>query len=284
MSGGFARRAGLGAAVLLSLASRTRPAEAGAWVLPARRFWGQVSVFGQQTTERYFIDGRRTPYFFDGRNRTMALFGDVRYGLSDRLEVGAQLGAYRLQFDDLSDRRLSSGLGDLRVAARWNVVKRGANVATVGATLKFPTGEFVNDAEVVPVGEGQYDLDLVVEAGHSFWPRRAYLTLAAGYRVRGTNRKNGISPGDEVVWAVEGGHHLLSRLSLKGVVRGLHGLRSTSFGLEIPSLKREAVHVQPGLVWALAAERGIDLSLPFTVRGRNWPAGLSLGLGFYSRF
>jgi hypothetical protein len=276
-------RGGLGAALLLLLAAPPRPAGAGAWVLPARRFWAQVSAFGQETTERYFLDGRRTPYFFEGRNRTMALFGDVRYGLSDRLEVGAQLGVYRLRFDDLSDRRRSTGLGDLRVAARWNVAK-GSTVATVGAVLKFPTGEFVNDAEVVPVGEGQYDVDLTVEAGHSFWPRRAYLTVTAGYRVRGTNRKNGISPGDEVLWAVEGGHHLVSRLSLKGLVRGLHGLRSTSFGLEIPSLKREVVYVQPGLVWELAADRGIDVSLPFTVRGRNWPAGLSVGVGFYSRF
>ncbi len=278
----MARRARL-AGTLVLLAVPAVPAWAGAWVLPAHRAWGQVSVLRQETTERYFLDGDRIPYFFEGRNRTTGLFLDLRYGITDRLEVVAQLPVYRLEFDDLSDRRRSTGVGDLRVACRWNIVT-GSTVATVGAAIKFPTGEFVNDAEVVPVGEGQYDLDVTGEAGHSFWPRPAYASVLAGYRFRGTNDKNGISPGDEFFWSAEAGHRVVSRLGVKAVARGLHGRRSTSFGLEIPTLKREAVYIQPGLVWELAPERGIELSLPFTVKGRNWPAGLSVGLGLYSRF
>ncbi len=270
-------------ATLVLFAAPAVPAWAGAWVLPAHRVWGQVSVFRQETTERYFLDGDRIPYFFEGRNRTTGLFFDLRYGLTDRLEVVAQLPVYRLEFDDLSDRRRSTGAGDLRLATRWNLVK-GSTVATVDAGVKFPTGEFVNDAEVVPVGEGQYDFELAAEAGHSFWPRAAYASVLAGYRFRGTNNANGISPGNEFFWSVEGGHRLVSRLGLKAVARGLHGRRSTSFGLEIPTLKREAVYLQPGFVWELAPERGIELALPFTVKGRNWPAGVSFGVGFYSRF
>ena len=282
MTRSAARRTSLAAALVL-LAGPSPRAWAGAWVLPARRAWGQIGVFHQDTAERYFLDGNRTPYFFEGRNRTTGLFFDLRYGVTDRLEIGAQLPVYRLEFDDLADRRRSTGLGDLRFAGRWNL-RKGATVATVGAAVKFPTGEFVNDAEVVPVGEGQYDVDLTAEAGHSFWPRPAYVNVLAGYRLRGANRANGISPGDEFFWSVEAGHRILSRLSVKGVTRGLHGERSTSFGLEIQTLKREVVYVQPGLVWELAPERGIDLSLPFTIKGRNWPAGVSVGVGFYTRF
>ena len=269
--------------MLLLLWGLSPRAWAGAWVLPARRAWGQISVFHQETTERYFLDGNRTPYFFEGRNRTTGLFLDLRYGMTDRIEIVAQLPVFRLQFDDLADRRRSTGLGDLRVATRWNL-RKGSTVATLGAAIKFPTGEFVNDAEVVPVGEGQYDVDITAEAGHSFWPRPAYVSGLAGYRLRGANRVNGISPGDEFFWSLEGGHRIVSRLGVKGVARGLHGQRSTSFGLEIQTLKREIIYVQPGLVWELAPERGIELSLPFTVRGRNWPAGVSVGLGFYTRF
>lgn len=278
----MARGASL-AVMLLPLVGASTPARAGAWVLPARRAWGQISLFHQDTTERYFLDGIRIPYFFEGRNRTTGLFLDLRYGVSGRLEVVAQLPVYRVRFDDLADRRRSTGLGDLRLGGRWNF-RKGSTVATMGAALKFPTGEFVNDAEVVPVGEGQYDVDLAGEAGHSFWPRPAYVSVLAGYRLRGTNRKNGISPGDEFFWSVEGGHRIVSRLTLKGAARGLHGRRSRSFGLEIPTLTREAVYLQPGLVWELAVERGIELSLPFTVKGRNWPAGLAVGVSFYRRF
>lgn len=277
-----AQRASLVLAVSL-LALPPTPALAGAWVLPARGIWGQLSVFHQRTSDRYFLDGERIPYFFEGRNRTTGLFLNVRYGVTGRLEVMAQLPVYRLEFDDLADQRRSTGVGDLRVAARWNVLA-GSTVATVGAGLKFPTGEFVNDAEVVPVGEGQYDVDLTAEVGHSFWPRPAYVNALAGYRWRRANRENGISPGDEFFWSAEGGHRIVSRLSVKGVARGLHGQRSTSFGLEIQTLKREVVYLQPGLLWELAPGRGIEMSVPFTVKGRNWPAGPAFGLGFYTRF
>ena len=44
-------------------------AEAGAWVLPRGRTDVQVAFLHQDTTDRYFLDGDRIPYFFDGRNR-----------------------------------------------------------------------------------------------------------------------------------------------------------------------------------------------------------------------
>lgn len=272
------------AALLATLGLWPCVAFAGAWVLPPREAWAQVGLFRQDTTERYFLDGRRIPYFFEGRNRTTGLFFDLRYGLPGRLEVVAQLPVYRLQFDDLADRRRSTGLGDLRLGARWNALRHGSTVASLGATVKIPTGEFVNDAEVVPVGEGQHDFDLTVELGHSFWPRPAYVSVLGGYRLRAPNSRSGISPGDELLWSVEAGHRLVSRLSLRGVARGLHGRPSRAFGLEIPSLERRAVYVQPGLVWELAPERGLELSAPIAVKGRNWPAGPALGASFYTRF
>lgn len=271
------------AAFLTASALPSTPSWAGAWVLPAKRAWGQVSFFHQATEERYFLDGERVPYFFEGRNRTSGLFLDLRYGLHDRLEVIVQAPVYRLAFDDLADSRRSTGIADARAGARYAVLS-GRTVVTAGVAVKFPTGGFVNDAEVVPVGEGQYDLDLTVEAGRSFWPRPAYVSVLAGYRLRGPNDKSGIHPGDELVWLVEGGHNIVSRLSLKAVARGLHGSEATSFGLAIPTLKREVVYLQPGLVWDLGSDRSLELSVPFTVKGRNWPAGLAVGVGFNSRF
>ena len=284
MSSSRVRRSLLLSAFLSTAAAlAAAPAWAGAWVLPAKRGWAQVSLFHQTTEERYFLDGERIPYFFDGRNQTSGLFLDLRYGLLPRLEVVVQAPVYRLAFDDLADSRRSTGLADLRAGARYALLD-GATVVTAGVAVKFPSGEFVNDAEVVPVGEGQYDLDFTLEAGRSFWPRPAYVSVLAGYRVRRPNDQNGIHPGNEVVWLLEGGHKLVSRLSFKAVARGLHGKQSTSFGLDIPTLKREIVYLQPGLVWDLKSERSLELSLPFTVKGRNWPAGLAVGISFNSRF
>ena len=246
------------------LACPSPPAWAGAWVLPARRAWGQISVLHQDTTERYFLDGDRTPYFFDGRNRTTGAFLDLRYGVTDRLEVVAQLPVYRLRFDDLSDRRSSTGLGDLRLAARWNL-RKGSTVATVGAALKFPTGEFVNDAEIVPVGEGQYDLDLSAEVGHSFWPRPIYLSVLAGYRLRGANRSNGISPGDEFFWSAEAGQsekrrsgrHCPACLELLPSLGGRAVGKCLACGA-LPAAGRKCAKCQAESVWEAGANAGCN--------------------------
>ena len=69
---------------------------------------------------------------------------------------------YAVRFDDIADERRSSGLGDVRLGLRYNVV-RDSPVATFDVRVKIPTGTFINDAEVVPVGEGQWDLDLAAE-------------------------------------------------------------------------------------------------------------------------
>lgn len=257
--------------------------EAGAWVLPKGRTDIQVALLHQDTTERYFLDGERIPYFFEGHNRTSALYIDARHGITDRLEGLAQVPFFLLRFDDLSDDRRSSGLGDIRLGLRYNFL-RSSPVATLDVRVKFPTGTFVNDAEVVPVGEGQWDLDLAAELAHSFWPRPFYVNGRAGYRFRGPNDESGIDFGDELFWLVEGGYTINRRFALKMVARGLHGRKATSFGIEIDTLKREAVYLEPALVIRASPSWFVELGVPFTVSGRNWPAGPVLTLKLTKAF
>jgi hypothetical protein len=267
--GALRRLAVVGALLLAGLPTH---ADAGAWVLPRGRTNVQVAFLHQDTTGRYFLDGDRIPYFFDGRSRTSALYVDARYGLTDRIEAMLQVPFFRVRFDDLSDDRQSSGLGDVRLGLRYNLLK-DSPVATVDVRVKFPTGTFINDAEVVPVGEGQWDLDLAGEVAHSFWPRPFYVNGRAGYRFRGPNEESGIDFGDEVFWLAEVGYAVSARIGLKLVARGLHGQEGTSFGLSIPTLKREAVYVEPGLVIRASPSWIVEFAVPFTVAGQNWPAG-----------
>ncbi len=262
----------IGALALFLMSALPALVEAGAWVLPKGRANIQVAFLHQDTTERYFLDGERIPYFFEGHNRTSAFYIDGRYGITDRLEGVVQVPFFLLRFDDLSDNRRSNGLGDVRAGLRYNLV-RASPVATFDVRVKFPTGTFINDAEVVPVGEGQWDLDLAGELAHSFWPRPFYVNGRAGYRFRGPNDESGIDFGDEIFWLVEGGYTVSERIGLKLVARGLHGREGTSFGIPIETLKREAIYVEPGFIFRASPSWFVELAVPFTVSGRNWPAG-----------
>ena len=157
-------------------------------------------------------------------------------------------------------------------------------MSKLGTRIKFPTGGFVNDAEIVPVGEGQYDFEVKGEMARSLWPLPAYVTGLIGYRFRTKNEENGISYGEEIFWSAEGGFHLSSRIMLKAVFWGLDGLEATSFDLPIPSLQRRVGYLEPGVLIELAPTRGIEVSVPFTLWGQNWPAGPVLSVGFYQRF
>lgn len=269
------------ASALIALVSST--ALAGAWTLPKGRNWLKLGFMYQDTTERYFLDGERIPYFFDGRNRTRALFFEYGRGLTHRWEVKAQLPFFRISFDDIADDRTSNGLGDLRLESRFNLSLEPA-VVTLGGTIKFPTGEFVNDAEIVPVGEGQYDFELFAEVGRSLWPVRGYLTGKIGYRFRTENAETGIDFGNELIWEAEVGYRPWTRVDTKLLFRGLHGELSTSFGLPIETLKREAVYVEPGVSWVMAPEMRIEVTVPVSIRGRNWPAGPVVNVNFIRTF
>jgi hypothetical protein len=73
------------------LLGHAAPAAPGAWTLPGGERWFRIGFMLQATEERYFLDGRRIPYFFEGRNETEALFVDFRWAPRDRLELGAQM-------------------------------------------------------------------------------------------------------------------------------------------------------------------------------------------------
>jgi hypothetical protein len=259
------------------------PSRAGAWVLPKGQWWFHVGFLYQTTDERYFLDGERIPFFFDGHNETTAGFFDLRRGMGKGVELLVQVPMYSIRFDDLADQRKSTGIGDVRAGARWEFL-HGPVIATVGGVVKFPTGEFINDAEVVPVGEGQYDFEISGEIGHSLWPRPGYVNGQVGYRFRATNQENGITPGDEIFWSFEGGYRILPRLMLKGMARGLYGFESTSFGLLIQTLRREVVYIEPGVVFSISPSQSLEVTVPVSIRGRNWPAGPVLNIGFYQTF
>ena len=62
------------------------------------------------------------------------------------------------------------------------------------------------------------------------------------------------------------------------MARGLHGKQGSSFGIPIETLKREAVYLEPALIVRASPTWAVEVGVPFTVAGRNWPAGPVLSL------
>ncbi|MBI2502908.1 MAG: hypothetical protein HYW07_06705 [Candidatus Latescibacteria bacterium] len=135
--------------------------------------------FQQQTGEWYIANpefsggqlypaGTRRPYRFGGRYSSRALFAEGAYGITVRLEAGAQFPYFDQRLADATrpEPPAEAGFGDLRLWLRWKMLNAPA-VLTLKAAVKAPTGRFRNEDGLIPVGEGQWDFDLVAQFGRS---------------------------------------------------------------------------------------------------------------------
>ena len=154
---------------------------------------------------------------------------------------------------------------------------------TLKLGAKIPTGDFVNQDGLIPVGEGQWDFDFLVQAGRSFWPVPAYANLEGGYRLRLENEDVQRDPGDEWLVNAEAGWSPVSRLMLALKLEVLHGKAGRSFGFENPSLRKRIVYLAPTVSWTLFGRTAAELALRRTLAGRNFPAGDQLALGLSTR-
>jgi hypothetical protein len=92
---------------------------------------------------------------------------------------------------------------------------------TLKGGIKMPTGEFKNEDGLIPVGEGQWDFDLIAQLGRSFWPLPLYGNVDLGYRVRTKNDEIDRDPGDEWFLNAELGYNITRRLLLAGKYEAL---------------------------------------------------------------
>jgi outer membrane putative beta-barrel porin/alpha-amylase len=263
----------------------SQPASAQ-WPLGKGNFWGKASLFYHETTQQFRSNGDKRPFLnSDAKSVSKAFFFDASVGLLDGLDVWLQVPYFDLTFnDDLDDRR-STGVGDIRLSARYNLfqLKGGALPVSARFTTKFPVNDFPINAEVIPVGEGQFDYELWLESGLSLWPLPAYTVVWLGYRWRTINTETTRKPGNEFTFLAEvGGTSLIGGLGSKVVVDGLFGGPGESEGLQVGDAnRRQILYVAPTLLYTFTESTMLEFGARIPVFGKNWPAGVPFQIGLY---
>jgi len=256
------------------------------WAEGAGNWWAKVSFFHHQTTEQFRPNGDKRPFLNDdAESRSNAVFLDVLYGVTDRLDVWVQVPYFDLRFDDVSDDRRSTGVGDIRLSARYNLFQfRGGSLpVSVRYTAKLPVAEFPFDAEIIPVGEGQWDHEAWLEAGTSFWPVPAYGVVWLGYRWRLENEETTRDPGNEFLFLAELGGTVGAGLGGKVVLDGIFGTSGSIQGIDVSGDEREILYLQPTLTYEIASSTALELGSRFPLQGKNFPAGPQFTIGVFHR-
>ena len=179
------------------------------WVEPPGRGWLDLSVFHLDTREAFHSGGEVRAFdpFTQGHAVSTSVFATVAVGLARGIDGWVQIPYQRLRFDDLGGDRLRTGIGDTRFYLR---VQPGLYFGSefplaIRGGAKVPVGDFAVDAEVIPLGDGQTDWELVLELGHSFYPLPAYVSAWLGHRWREANPKSRRDFGNEVFFLLSGG-------------------------------------------------------------------------------
>lgn len=256
------------------------------WPAGQGNYWVKVSTYYHQATESFRPDGEKLPFFnSDAVSTAKAVFVEGLVGITDKLDFWVQVPYFDLSFNDIADDRASSNLGDIRLSARYNLFqfRNGSVPVSVRFTTKIPVTDVEIDAEVVPVGEGQFDYEVWLESGISLWPLPAYSVVWLGYRFRAANDKTSIDPGDEVTFLAEfGGTSVVGSLGGKVVLDGTFSRRFTSQGIQLgDSTKREIMSIAPTLFYSFSESTLVEAAIRYPLMGQNFVAGNQFSLAIF---
>lgn len=267
---------------VLTAGRADRPAR-GQWTESPGDGWVQVSVYHQDTKRRFDAGGDVEPIFDEGHAVNTSLYVTGAVGLVRGLDAWIQVPFHRLRFDDVAADRVRTGLGEPRLFLRvdptlfggpdWPIAVRGG--------VKLPRELTVN-AEIIPLGEGQRDWEMMLELGRSFYPAPVYAQAWFGYRWReeheGANRK----PGNETfAFAAIGGQW--RNFTWKFAAEAMNGKPPRSLGLRLSNDQREFVQLLPKVGYRLGPG-AVEVGGRIPLWGRNLLSGPALTLGYFFPF
>lgn len=255
------------------------------WLSAPGEGWVEAAVFYHDTQRTYDQRGTERDIFAGGRAITRSIFFTAVTGVWDGVDIWVQIPVHSLRFDDAGGERVSRGLGDPQGFVRvgpglfdalpdWPVALRGG--------VKLDGGSFDVDAEIIPLGEGQMDWELILELGRSFHPLPFWTAGWVGHRWRRENTETLRKPGDEWFWLWSVGGEV-GPVGWKVTLEGLRGDPWIIQTLEIRSARRSLDQFFVEVDYGLGPGRlSAGIRSPF--RGRNLPSGTALTAGYFLRF
>ena len=247
---------------------------AGAWSQPRGGYYAKLSGIHYSTDEVFNDMGQRAAMGMDDnqfRARQVLAYGE--FGLLDRLTLTGQVGAGRLVSEDSLVERITWGLGDVHLGAKYQLTE-GRLVLSPQVDVAFPSG-YNRDYDPA-LGTGYSEQGARLLAGLSLYPLPLYAGGEVGYKLRGGPFSNQVS------YFVELGATPHPRLFAKGFVASVYTLAADSEGGVVGVVQvseGDFTEVGGNVAVQMAGPLWIDLLWKSVFRGENIGAGSSLGLG-----
>ena len=193
----------------------------GGWVRDTGSVYARCA-FTTLSTTRYYDQRGDTSTIPRLGITTANLYVEYGFVQDVMLIADAQL-LRRTSIDGVGD---ALGFGDIVLGARYALVKDAWPIS-VGVALDLPTGnpaaQIVNkrgDSLAAPSGDGEMSLRIMAGLSHSFWPINGFISVDAGYDLRGVVVRDAVANSgdgtvrDQVRLSVKAGYQPVEALWL----------------------------------------------------------------------
>ena len=272
-------------------------ASAGAWTLERGHVWSKITVMSQATDQHYDAGGNAVDMPADARYQSQQVYFDIRYGVTDQIDLGLQIPYLSNKFVDKNESNdvatpppaleTESGLGDIRGFAKINLVNSADLVGTLKLGFKAPMGDYREVPEALSITGGQWDFDVVAQLGRSFYPVPVYANLDLGYRWRGEykdsdpNPDRSYTPGDEIVFNAEAGYSPMDKLLVALKYEGIAGAEYDALSNpgQPEMLSQSVSYLAPTVLVGVHPNVSLEASARMTVSGNRYFAGPTYAVG-----
>lgn len=243
---------------------------AGAWTIQKGKLYDRFAFNYYFADEEFDRDGDRTDFALNGEFRDMNLSNYIEYGLSNSVTLINSLYYKSIKKEDDFKEIKTYGIGDIDLGMKVKVSEGSWGVVSTQAMVKIP--ETYDKDDELPLGNGQYDVELRLLYGRSLWPHiPGYCNFEIAYRWRFDD------PSDELRYLAEFGmdfsKNFYGRIKLDGILSMDNGSQFDVSGNPTATNNFDLGKLDIAVGYQMTNAWGLEIGYTPEIYGKNTAAG-----------
>jgi hypothetical protein len=243
---------------------------AGAWTLQKGKIYDRLAVNYYFADREFDDEGHRNDLANNGKFRDYNINNYIEFGLTDKITLINSLYYKKIEKEDDVKETKTYGIGDIDLGVKYKHTEGTWGIISTQALVKIPEAYDENDD--LPLGNGQYDLELRVLYGRSLYPAiPGYCNVEFGYRWRLDD------PSDEIRYLIEFGiditKSLYGRAKLDGIYSMDNGEHFDEGGNPTTTNNYDVGKLDLTLGYKINKSWGIEAGYMPAIYGQNTAAG-----------
>lgn len=251
-------------------------AYSGAWTGPEGAIYNKFGFNYFSSDKQLNSDGDSVSAGSEFTDFNFTYYGE--YGLKDNLSIFGSAAFKSLEAKPDGGVSVdTSGIGDVDLGVRYNLYNEGWGLVSLQGLVKIPSAYDEDDA--LPLGNGQYDLEVRVLYGRSLYPKPMYYGVEVGYRGRADE------PSDEVKYLLEFGYTVNNKVSLRAKLDGTLSAKNAGKIPATPGNPTLAADFDIAKLdltgsYTIEKDKFIEFSLSSTLYGRDTADGTTFSVAY----